>query len=54
MITPPLGINVFAIKSIAPDIPLSTIFKGVVPFWGADLVRLALLVLFPALTLYFV
>ncbi|NIZ11968.1 TRAP transporter large permease [Phaeobacter sp. HF9A] len=51
MITPPLGINVFAIKSIAPDIPLGTIFKGVMPFWGADLIRLALLVMFPALTL---
>lgn len=51
MITPPLGINVFAIKSIAPDIPLGTIFRGVMPFWGADLIRLALLVMFPALTL---
>ncbi len=54
MITPPLGINVFAIKSVAPDIPLSTIFRGVIPFWGADLIRLALLVMFPALTLVLV
>ncbi|MFZ7091488.1 TRAP transporter large permease [Primorskyibacter sp. 2E233] len=51
MITPPLGINVFAIKSIAPEVPLGTIFRGVMPFWGADLIRLALLVAFPALTL---
>ncbi len=50
MITPPLGMNVFAIKSIVPDVPLSTIFKGVIPFWAADIVRLAIIVLFPALT----
>lgn len=50
MITPPLGMNVFAIKSIVPDVSLSTIFKGVIPFWAADVVRLAIIVLFPALT----
>lgn len=51
MITPPLGINVFAIKSVATDVPVSTIFKGVMPFWAADMLRLGLLILFPWLVL---
>ena len=51
MITPPLGINVFAIKSVTPDVSVSTIFKGVMPFWAADLLRLGLLLLFPSLVL---
>lgn len=52
MITPPIGINVFVIRSVAPDVPLGQIFKGVMPFVAADLVRLALLVLFPSLVLF--
>lgn len=52
MITPPIGINVFVIRSVAPDVALGTIFKGVMPFVAADLVRLALLILFPALVLF--
>lgn len=46
-ITPPIGMNVFVLKSMLPDVPLSTIYKGIIPFFGADLVRLALIVLFP-------
>lgn len=50
LITPPLGLNVLVLKNIAgDDIATGTIFRGVMPFIGADLVRLALLVLFPAL-----
>ncbi len=49
LITPPLGINVFVLKSIVDDVPLSTIFKGVLPFVAADLVRLGILVVFTAL-----
>lgn len=53
MITPPFGINVFVLKNIAGgDVPLSTIFKGVLPFVLADLFKLALLVLFPVLVLW--
>lgn len=52
MITPPIGINVFVIRSVASDVPLGQIFKGVTPFVAADLVRLVLLVLFPALVLF--
>lgn len=51
LISPPIGMNVFVIHGVAPDIPLRTIFAGVVPFVGADIVKLALLIAFPALTL---
>ncbi|MBS0124989.1 TRAP transporter large permease [Thetidibacter halocola] len=52
LITPPVGMNVFVINSIARAIPLTTIFRGVLPFVAADLVRLVLLVAFPALVLW--
>ncbi|MDD5126488.1 MAG: TRAP transporter large permease [Dehalococcoidales bacterium] len=47
VVTPPVGINVFVIKSIAEDVPMETIFKGVFPFVGAMLVATALLIAFP-------
>lgn len=47
MITPPMGINVFLLQGIVGDYPLSTIFKGIVPYICADFARLALLVIFP-------
>ncbi len=50
-ITPPIGMNVFVLKAMLPDVKLSTIFKGIIPFFGADLVRLALILLFPATAL---
>lgn len=51
LITPPVGMNVFVIKSVAPDVPIKDIFRGVMPFVLSDLVRLALLILFPGLAL---
>ena len=51
LITPPIGMNVFVLKAMLPDVKLSTIFKGIIPFFGADLVRLALILLFPATVL---
>ncbi|QEW21015.1 Neu5Ac permease [Marinibacterium anthonyi] len=51
LITPPVGMNVFVLRSVMPDIPLATIFKGITPFWMADIVRLALLVLVPWISL---
>lgn len=51
LITPPVGMNVFVIKSVAPDIPIKEIFKGVFPFVLSDLVRLALIIAFPVLAL---
>jgi len=52
MIHPPLGLNVFVLKSITPDIPIWTIYKGVLPFCVADLIKLILMVLIPAITLW--
>ena len=52
MIHPPLGLNVFVLKSILPDVPLWTIYKGVMPFCAADLIKLILMVLIPAITLW--
>lgn len=51
LITPPVGINVFVIKSMLPDVPVGRIFRGVFPFVLSDIVRLALLVIFPVLAL---
>lgn len=52
LITPPVGMNVFVISSLAPDTPMSETFKGVMPFFIAELVRVAILVSIPALTLW--
>lgn len=52
LITPPVGMNVFVISAIAEDTPMIDTFKGVVPFFLAELVRVALIIAFPALTLW--
>ena len=52
LITPPVGMNLFMVHSVAPQIGLPTIYRGILPFVAADIVRLALLVAFPALSLY--
>jgi len=52
LITPPIGLNVFVIKSIMPNVPLVSIFKGIAPFFAADILRLALVVFFPAIALW--
>ena len=52
LITPPVGMNVFVINSMAKDVPMSRTFLGVMPFFVAELFRVALLVAFPALTLW--
>ena len=54
LITPPVGMNVFVLRATLPDIPLRTIFRGILPFWIADLVRLSLLVALPMLSLWLV
>lgn len=54
LIHPPLGLNVFVLKSIQPDVSIWTVYKGVAPFVVADLVKLALLVLFPGIALWLV
>ena len=50
--TPPFGIKLFVIRRVQPDVPLMTVFKGAPPFVLPDFLRLALLVLFPALVLW--
>jgi len=52
LITPPFGINLFVIRSVQPDMKLTTVFRGALPFVLSDFLRLALLVLFPALVLW--
>lgn len=52
LITPPVGMNVFVIATMAPDIKLTTIFRGIWPFVGAQLVTLALIVAFPIIALW--
>lgn len=52
VITPPVGVNVYVIKGIAPDIPLENIFKGTVPFLFAIIVTIALVIAFPQIALF--
>jgi C4-dicarboxylate transporter DctM subunit len=52
MITPPIGLNVFVLHGVAPDLQLSTIFRGILPFLFADIARLIILVVFPVLILW--
>jgi len=52
LLTPPIGLNVFVVHGMRKEIPLRTIYAGIMPFLMADLLRLALLVMFPALALY--
>jgi tripartite ATP-independent transporter DctM subunit len=51
---PPIGLNVFVVSSLAPDIPIARTYRGVLPFLATDLVRLALCVFFPGLSLWLV
>jgi C4-dicarboxylate transporter DctM subunit len=51
-LTPPFGIHVFVLKALVPDAPLATVFKGVMSFIAADIVKLILLVLFPIIALW--
>jgi C4-dicarboxylate transporter, DctM subunit len=52
LIHPPVGMNVFVIKSVVKDVNFATIFKGVLPFIVTDLIRLVILIAFPIIALY--
>ena len=52
LIHPPVGMNVFVIKSVIKDVSFSTIFAGVLPFILTDLIRLVILIAFPIIALY--
>ena len=52
LITPPVGLNVFVLNAAAPDVPLTVIFRGILPFLVAALACIVLLILFPQLALF--
>jgi tripartite ATP-independent transporter DctM subunit len=52
LISPPVGMNLFVMKTLLPNVSTGTLFRGVMPFVVADLVRLALLIAFPALSMW--
>jgi C4-dicarboxylate transporter DctM subunit len=54
LITPPVGMNLFVINSMAEGVPMTKTYAGAVPFLVSDLVRVAVLVMFPAITLWLV
>lgn len=52
LITPPVGLNVFIINALAKDTPMAETFRGVMPFFGVEIVRVGLLLLFPGIVLF--
>jgi len=52
MISPPVGLNLFVLSSLLPNVKLTTIYKGVWPFVVADIVRLGILIAFPVIALW--
>jgi len=52
MIAPPVGVNLFVVRSIAREVPLTTIIKGIVPFATANIIRILILAIFPAISLF--
>lgn len=52
VITPPIGINVFVMKSMLPEVPLASIFKGIVPFFLGDIIRLLIVAFVPGVVLF--
>ena len=52
LITPPIGLNCFVVHGVRPDIPLGTVFKGVGPFFIADVATIALLIAIPEIVTF--
>ena len=52
LIHPPIGVNLFVIRSVVPDIPMISILKGIIPFIVADLLRILLIASVPAISLW--
>jgi TRAP-type C4-dicarboxylate transport system permease large subunit len=52
LISPPVGMNMFVLRTLLPDVSTATVFSGVMPFMVADIVRLAILVAVPWLALW--
>ena len=51
LITPPVGLNLFVIQGVA-NVPMSSVFRGVMPFLAADVIHVAILMAFPILSLW--
>jgi C4-dicarboxylate transporter DctM subunit len=52
LITPPMGMNIYVVSALRKDIPLSQVFRGVLPFLAMDIPHIAMLIAFPALALW--
>ena len=52
LISPPVGMNLFVINALLPQVPTRTVFHGVLPFMVADVVRLGILIAFPVISLW--
>jgi tripartite ATP-independent transporter DctM subunit len=52
LVTPPIGLNCFVVNGVRPDIPLEDVFKGIWPFFVADIITVAVLVAFPGIVLF--
>jgi TRAP-type C4-dicarboxylate transport system permease large subunit len=52
LITPPVGLNLFVIRGVIPGLPIGAIYRGIMPFVVADLVRIGLIISFPAIVLW--
>lgn len=52
LITPPIGLNIFILRAMLPNVPISRMFKGISPYLVADAIRLSLVLLFPMLALW--
>jgi len=51
-VTPPVGMNAFVLKSFLPEVRFGTIYRGIAPFWAADILRLLLIALIPSIALF--
>ena len=51
-ITPPVGLNVFVVASVAKTASIEEVFRGILPFWGIDMLRLTILVAIPQISLF--
>ncbi len=52
LITPPVGLNVFIIRAVSPGVSMGTVFRGVLPFFGIELLRVVLILAVPGLALW--
>ncbi|GEM_PF-3037828 len=52
LITPPVGMNVFVLRAVIPDVSAVTIFKGILPFFMVDLLRIVVVIAFPAVVTF--